>query len=160
MQGLSDEIRLIWSEFKGFLSIVISGVADQRMADMRHMDADLVCAPGFKAAFHQCAIFELLQCPEMGDGMLSTSIGEHCHFLTIMLGSPDLCRNLAGGRRGLSLYNRQVAPFDIVGGNSLARPSCALSVLATTNSPDVSRSIRWTIPGRSTPPMPDSRPLQ
>ena len=39
-----------------------------------------------------------------------------------------------------------------------ASPSCATSVLATTSSPDVSLSIRWTIPGRATPPMPRKPP--
>ena len=39
--------------------------------------------------------------------------------------------------------------------NCCARPSWATSVLATTSSPDVSLSMRWTMPGRATPPMPD-----
>ena len=38
--------------------------------------------------------------------------------------------------------------------NCAASPSWATSVLATTSSPDVSLSIRCTIPGRATPPMP------
>ncbi len=44
--------------------------------------------------------------------------------------------------------------------NCLASPSCATSVLATTNSPDVSLSMRCTMPGRATPPIPDKVPSQ
>jgi hypothetical protein len=34
-------------------------------------------------------------------------------------------------------------------------PRCAASFLATTSTPDVPRSSRCTMPGRSTPPIPD-----
>ena len=44
--------------------------------------------------------------------------------------------------------------------NCFARPSWATSVLATTRSPDVSLSIRCTIPGRATPPIPERLPPQ
>ena len=41
-----------------------------------------------------------------------------------------------------------------------ASPRCAASDFATTRSPEVSLSMRWTMPGRSRPPIPDSVPPQ
>src|ERR1700744_571329 len=38
---------------------------------------------------------------------------------------------------------------------SADRPWWAASVLAATTMPEVSLSMRWTMPGRATPPMPD-----
>src|ERR1044072_8328402 len=38
---------------------------------------------------------------------------------------------------------------------SAARPWWAASVLAATTMPEVSLSIRWTMPGRATPAMPE-----
>ena len=44
--------------------------------------------------------------------------------------------------------------------NSAARPWWAASLLAATMTPEVSLSSRCTIPGRSTPPTPESEPAQ
>lgn len=42
--------------------------------------------------------------------------------------------------------------------NCAVRDWCAPSFLAMTRQPDVSLSRRWTMPGRSTPPMPERSP--
>ena len=51
-------------------------------------------------------------------------------------------------------------PADDLAPRCIAAPStrCARSVLATSSSPDVSLSSRWTIPSRSSPPTSDSGP--
>ena len=58
----------------------VVGVADQRVADMRHVDADLVGAPGFEPAFDEgclhgvgAAFGEFLQHGEMRDRVAGTT---------------------------------------------------------------------------------------
>ena len=63
------EFGLIWTNFVVVLSIRIDAIANEWMADMRHMHADLMRAPRFKRAFDHRCFGEGLHHPVMRDGM-------------------------------------------------------------------------------------------
>jgi len=69
MQCLPVEFGLIWTNFIVVLSIRIDAIANERMADMRHMHADLMRAPRFQRAFNHRRFGECLNHPVMRDGM-------------------------------------------------------------------------------------------
>jgi hypothetical protein len=60
-------------------------------------------------------------------------------------------RSVPGGRRGPP-GQRDVAAGHLASRSAPTSAACASSVLATTSSPEVSRSSRCTMPGRSSPP--------
>ena len=143
-------------------------VADHRMADMRHVDADLVGAAGLQPAFDERRPWRLRpprrkrsQHRVVGDGMAGI-VAALRHD-----GAPHAvarrgraarrwCRALRAGAPQTSamIGALQVAGAAMVGKGLRQRP-WARSVLATTMTPLVSLSRRWTMPGRLTPPMPD-----
>ena len=69
MQCLPVEFGLIWTDFIMVLSIRIDAIANERMADMRHMHADLMCAPRFQRALDNRRFGEGLNHLVMRDGM-------------------------------------------------------------------------------------------
>ena len=134
-------------------------IGEQRMADMGHMHADLVGAPGFQPALDQGGLRA---------GRLGTVVMRH----RVAAGPSAHHRHFSRGRgwrpSGASMVPRSGAAGPRRGRDSRApagrcgrdrrtgrRGWCAASVLATTMTPEVSLSRRWTMPGRRTPPMPD-----
>ena len=83
MQCLSVERSLIWSDSVGVLSIRINAIADQRMADMGHMDADLMRPPRLQCAFDDSGFGKCLRHAKMRYGMLALVIGQHRHFFAV-----------------------------------------------------------------------------
>ena len=53
------------------LRAAVSGIVEQRMADIIHVDTDLVRTTGFQTAFHDRDIAETLDDPVMSDRMLA-----------------------------------------------------------------------------------------
>ena len=92
----------------------------------------------------------------MRDRALAPIALDHRHLLAVAgrAGEGGIDRAAAGLRHPRRRSPDSAARCECAA-NCLARPSWATSVLATTSSPDVSLSIRWTIPGRATPPIPD-----
>ena len=128
------------------------------MADRRHVDAHLVGPAGLQPAFDQRRV--------------AAAASSRFQWVTARLPRPSLDdRDLlaVGGRageRGVDRARRRprharrrspgsARSIAVRRRTACASPSCATSVLATTSSPDVSLSMRWTMPGRATPPMPD-----
>jgi len=83
MQCLSVERSLIWSDSVGVLSIRINAVADQRMADMGHMDANLMRPPRLQRAFDERGFGKCLRHAKMRYGMLTLVVGQNRHFFTV-----------------------------------------------------------------------------
>src|SRR3546814_11161980 len=74
VQCLPREIPRFQHVRQRFSGAAINRIADEGMADMRHMDAHLVRAPGFELAFDQSRIFQRLDRPVMGDRMLAAPL--------------------------------------------------------------------------------------
>ena len=83
MQCLSVERSLIWSDSVGVLSIRINAVANKRMADVGHMDADLMSPARFQRAFDDSGFGKCLRHAKMRDRVLALVIGQHRHFFTV-----------------------------------------------------------------------------
>ena len=134
----------------------IDRIADQRMADRRHVDAHLVGAPGLEPAFDQRRVAQHVEPLPVGHRALALARGSTIAIFLRLL--------RRAGERGVDRPARAGAERRTRSRDSGARccgrriacasPSWARSCLATTSSPDVSLSMRWTIPGRATPPIP------
>ncbi len=101
----------------------VDRVADDRVTDMRQVDADLVCAPGLKATFHQaCGAIEIAQYPVMGNRHLA-ALGHHRHLLAVLGVAPDIAFNAVRDRTGKPPYERLVyarqTPRGELGGETL-----------------------------------------
>ena len=81
MQSLSLQVM-------GILAGAIDRISEQRMPDTRHMYANLVCAPGFQAAFDICGAVQPFQNLIMGDCFLAM-LPVDGHFFTIGRMTPD-----------------------------------------------------------------------
>lgn len=94
----------------------IDRIADKRVADVGHMDPDLVRPPCFEAALDLSRIKpELTGEPVVGDGMLAPSVTEYRHPLSIAPVSPDIAfdPSLSGLRHaedegGIKALNRMI----------------------------------------------------
>ena len=69
MQCLPVEFGLIWTDFVVVLSIRIDAIANKRMANMRHVHADLMRAACLQRAFNHRCFSKSLNHPVMRDGM-------------------------------------------------------------------------------------------
>ena len=87
----------------------IKAVSDNRMADLRQVDPDLMSPPGCDSHFEQRVACRLLEDAKIG-----------------------------------------------LGGASLGARRIRFRTFATSNTPLVMRSRRWTIPGRNSPPTVES----
>ena len=110
-------------------------------------------AARLEAAFQQGEAAEALQHLIAGVGILGVGLAGRVdrHLLAVGLGAAQICLHKA-------LVLRKAAVDDGLVGALHAR--CAKSFFATISSPDVSLSMRWTMPGRISPPMPERLPLQ
>jgi len=69
MQCLPVEFGLIWTDFVVVLSIRVDAIANKRMANMRHVYADLMRAACLQRAFNYRCFGKGLDHPVMRDGM-------------------------------------------------------------------------------------------
>ena len=103
-------------------------------------------APGLQTTFDISKAFKTLQDSIMGDGAFAIHLVDR-HFFAIGIVPANRRVDDAFVVGQHAVYNRPVATRDRV-------------VRKTMTEPVVSLSILWTIPGRSTPLMPESCPLQ
>src|SRR3546814_8235329 len=75
VQCLPREIPRFQHVRQRFSGAAIDRIADEWMADMRHVDADLMGAPGFEPAFDQGRILQRLDRPVMGERTLAAPLG-------------------------------------------------------------------------------------
>src|SRR5205807_5611898 len=95
----------------------VDRVADQRMAAMRQMHADLVGAAGQQPALDQRRPSrpggaESALDPITGHCRLASSIGDHRHLLAVARAAADIAGDLAGGRHRHAPYKGAVGALD------------------------------------------------
>ena len=122
VQCLSFEFGLIWSDSVGVLSIRINGIANQRVADMRHVNANLVSSSGFEPTFHQRSFAKAFNCSEMRNGMFAFVVGQNRHFFAVYGRSADLGADRASRRGRDAADNRKIAPLDVMRSKQLGEP--------------------------------------
>ena len=155
----------------------VDGVADQRMPGEGHVHADLVGAPGLEPALDQRRAGALRPNRSSTRARVTAGLPSRSAPPSVC-GRPDAgrCRPRSGGRRpapsdagevgearlrrvGRAVGHGEVAPLEVVGGELRARgPRWAASDLATTRRPEVSLSMRWTMPGPEPPADARERP--
>ena len=132
-------------------------VADDRMADRREMHADLMRAPGVQVRPQQVHGIEAREPHEVRSCRPSGT--DDRHALSVSRVARDRLVDRDPVAVEVSPAQRRVPPDDLAPPASPRRARrCARSVLATSSSPDVSLSRRWTMPSRSSPPTSDSGP--
>ena len=133
-------------------------IPHHRMSHRREMYADLMRAPGVQVRAQQVDRLEPRQSHEIR--LRRSSGSDDCHALSVSRIARD--RLVDGERdrrrcvptRARHIAVRCAAPRD----RRAELAQCARSVFATSSSPDVSLSRRWTIPARSSPLSPASAP--
>ena len=121
VQRLSCEFGLIWSDFDDVLSIRINGIANQRVADMRHVDAHLMRATGFQRTGNERRFPQDFAGFEMGDGVFALVSRQYRHFLAVGRRSTDLCPDRAGRRGGDIADDRPILALDVMGRKQLCQ---------------------------------------
>ena len=128
-------------------------VADHRVSGVGEVDADLVGPAGAQPDLQLGGPRVAGEHPEVGDG--GAAAVHHGHPLAIAGVAADRRVDGGGGFGELAVDQRPVdageAALLELGGEVAVR----LLDLATTSRPEVSRSRRCTIPGRSSPPSRD-----
>ena len=133
----------------------VERVADDRVADRAQVNADLVRAAGVdRDAARASAPAEVLRAHDARDRFAAAPRALGRHLLPVRPGRGRSARR-CGGPPCTSPQTSAMYSFSTSRSwNCRASSSCAASCLATTISPDVPRSSRWTMPGRFSPPMP------
>lgn len=134
----------VFTEMGTFQNLVtaVALIIEEYMADMFHVNTNLMGTSRFKNAFYKSDIAQTLQNPVMGHGMLSLIIGQNGHLHAVS-GIPA---NVSGDG-SLVLFNGSphqgtVASFGGLLKNCIPRLVLASGVLAMTSSPEVSLSMR------------------
>ena len=114
-------------------------------------------APGREAAFDQRRLGRKRALdPITGHRRLSAPFADHRHLFAVGRAAADVAGDLAGaGRTARPRRWRHRRGRCGARRNRATARGAPISVLATTISPLVSLSRRWTMPGRRTPPIPD-----
>ena len=84
VEGLAAEVKRVEQLANPLMRRpAIDRIAEQRMADRRHVDPYLVRAPGLQPAFYQRGVAPVLELLPMGDGALASPILHDCDFLAV-----------------------------------------------------------------------------
>src|SRR5690349_3048095 len=112
VQGLPMKTKLFQQVTMRLSGAAVNRVADERMADRRHVDPDLVRPACFQAAFDQCRILEKGQPPPMSDGPLALSFADDRDLLAVLArpGKAGVDRPLRLARNVAD--DRQIATVD------------------------------------------------
>src|SRR3546814_8431341 len=81
VQCLTGEVPGLEQVRQRLSGAAIDRVADERVADMRHMDAHLMGTAGFEAAFDEHGAVQRLDRTVMGDRMLAAARCDDRHLL-------------------------------------------------------------------------------
>ena len=136
----------------------VGDVAHHRMADRRHVDADLMGAAGVEHDPQQCLAAQQLDDLEVRAGLPAAAADDRHQRAVVGIAADRRldragprapgCRRRARGTHGAARAPR-AAPS---AAGAPPRPR------ATTSRPEVSRSSRWTIPARTGSSPPAARP--
>lgn len=89
------------------LAVAVFRVANQRVADICHMHADLVRAPREQAAFDKSAVFEPFQYVKNGRRRFAAG-GYDCHFFAVDGMSADIGLDNAFFLRDIAVHERDI----------------------------------------------------
>ena len=136
-------------------------VAAHRMADRREVGADLVGAAGLEPHAQQRGARQRLHDLEVGDRAAGACRCASTSTVRVAAVAADRRVDRAAAASGRPVDERQVLALrPRARGSAPAARGGPPRTCATTSSPEVSRSRRWTIPGRSgsAPPARRGRP--
>ena len=114
MQCLPVEFGLIWTDSVMVLSIRIDAIANQWVAYMGHMDANLMRTACLQCAFDHGRFGKGLRHAVMGNGVAALCFGQYSHFLAIRARPANLRADRAGGRGRDAAYNGDIFAFDVM----------------------------------------------
>lgn len=114
MQCLPVEFGLIWTDSVMVLSIRIDAIANEWVADMGHMDADLMRTARLQRAFDHGRFGKGLCHAVMGDGVAAFCFGQDGHFLAIRGRPANLRADRASGRGRDAAYDGDIFAFDVM----------------------------------------------
>ncbi len=135
--------------------VAVDQVAEQRMTDVRHVHADLVRAAGLKLA----ADVRVAVVVSMTDQCVTARRAFFC-VTAMRLRSvgwrPMGASTVPESSRRLPQTTASYVRAMVWSASCAERARCAKSFFAATSRPDVSLSMRCTMPGRRSPPTPES----
>lgn len=94
--------------------LAIDRIAEQRMADMSHMDAHLMRTPGLEPTLDEGSTVQPLQRAIVGDGMLTPTLALHRHFLAIGVRATDPRIDSPRRRGGHAADEGKITPVNAV----------------------------------------------
>ena len=134
-------------------------ISKKRVADARHMDTDLMGPACFQFKFHIGVFCKLFQYPVVGYGVFPIWY-IYCHFFPVYGMPSDGAFYCAALLLCNAFYNSNIASGNGMCFDLFCNFDMGIVILQIINVPVVSMSIRWTIPGRITPLMPERLSLQ
>lgn len=141
-------------QWKTGLLRLIFGISHQGMSQISHMDADLMRPSSLEAAAHDRKAAVTFKNLIIGHG--KAAAGRHNSHTHAVLGvSVDEGLNMAPVVLDIAPHNSNVCTFGFLVLDLLGKRQMSPIVFAQTMTPLVSLSRRCTMPGRTTPLIPD-----
>ena len=136
-------------------------VARHRVVDGSHVNADLVGTARFQAALQHRELAQPFQHLVAGIGVLCVGLTGRIdrHLLAVGLAAAQVALHKALILGKAAIDDGIVGPLHAVHCHLLGKADVGCIVLCH-HQPLVSLSMRWTMPGRISPPMPERLPLQ
>jgi len=97
---------------RAFSSSSVCHISEKRMANMCHMDPDLVCTAGFQTTFHIGIAMETLQYFHVGDSGLSGRRLDYSHSFAISRIPPDISLNCQRILWNNTVTNSLISAYD------------------------------------------------
>lgn len=123
MQGLPIKPERGKDAAVGRVHFAVKRIADQRMADRFHMDANLVRAPGFKAAFDKGRRVQPLMDLPMGDRAFALTVRNNGDFFAVDGGPGQRAGDRSGVAHGIAGDNRLISAVNAMLGKLCGQPN-------------------------------------
>ena len=164
MEGLAiEEDQLVGGIAADFAAgdsaaAAVLAIAEHRAADVVQMDADLVRPPGLGQHFHRGKALESLErfVERLGGPALGVVVADRHLFADVRV-EPDRAVDDVAVAGGLPDTSAKYSFSIDRAANCFESLAWATSFRATRIAPLVSRSSRWTMPGRLSPPGAEAR---
>src|SRR5208282_3363918 len=99
----------------GLEPCAVDRITEEGVTDRRHVDTDLMRAPGLETAGDEACRAERLHEPPMGQGVPAARLIGDRHLFPMARMSADRCRHLAGPRFKAAPNQREVLSFERAG---------------------------------------------
>ncbi len=126
----------------------VQGIARYGKVDRGQVDPDLVCPPRLQRDVEERMLRRRLHDLEVGHG-LAGLVGVERTPRRVAARAADRSVDPTRARARMPSHQRQVSALDLTTTNGIPKSRIRRSDRVATRSPDVSRSRRWTMPGRS-----------